>query len=644
MKYFKKYEIIAGFFICSIVVFFIHFTIYQPILQYRLFIVSEDWPFLVLYRSLYPNPLARLIEVWTTVGLHTTAQIYHIGILSDFLKLDYSNYQVINVVLKVAATLSFFPLILVLFKNYKLAFLAPILFGISSATAGAFLWIVKGSEYIGIAFLNIFLITYYFVILKKSRWLLLLSSILFLAAYLMAPPRMFPMLLLVPLIEVYWSLRLRNLKNLKFSIMRILIYILPIILISLPAPIAPGFAFTTQPFVLLRYILSGNWHNLIDPFASIGWTLVTNDFWKFFGKLEMETFKNFGTFLIFLLKGPILIFGALSLAISLVLSKEPAKFFILVFGLNILSEILIFIIASNHLYIPTELVMPYSPGHFLATKYPSLVGIYIFIVAFASFLEWRQKRDNNLLKAIWAGPIFSVVFLWPTWIVMGPLVNDYSSVHWYFGIPAMGTTLFMAAILISVYEKFKHRNLSKSFALLGILVIIFIFYQNHGVAIAKQYLGINPQKLSLKDQQLIHQQLISKLGQSAQKGNLLVYFDIIEDALNLRRTPEYYREALVLSTTNFGYWVHFRRSGTGVINDGCIAGTIDKKKLKSAIQIKNDKLGFEYQGVCVDKNATAGNQAKKIMAFFGLNNFYAFRIENGEFIDIRNETLKELGI
>lgn len=645
MQYLKNHKKIIGlFFLCSAVVFLVHFIVYQPILQYQLFLVSEDWSFLVFYRSLYPNPLAKLIDVWTNIGLHTTAQIYHIGILSDLLKFNYQSYQTVNVILKAIGTLSFFPLIIVLFKNKKLAFIATILFGMSSATAGSFLWIAKGSEYLGIALMNIFLITYYYSIRENSKKFLFLSSILILISYLMAPPRMFPLPILVLLVEIYWLVTTRKLINLKYSIIRMIAFSLPIVLISKMAPVSACCPFAARPLMLIKEIVNGNWQDLIDPFAGIGWTLVTNDFWKFFGSLQMETFTNFGDFLLYLIKGPLLIFGILTPLLSFILSKKPGKFFILVFGLNLFFEILMFFIAGHHLSIPAELVIPYAPGQFIITKYPAMVAFYIFIIAFACFLEWRKDRENNLLKAIWIGPIFSIIFLWPTWVIMGSLINDYSSVHWYFGIPAMGTTLLMAAILVLLYEKLKGRNLLRSFAMLIIFGVIFIFYRTHGAAIAKQYLGINPQRVSLKDQQIIHQKLISNLGESARTGNLLIYFDIVEDTLNLRRTSQYYKDALVINA--FGYWVHFRRGENGIINDGCVAGISNKKVLESAVLVENDQVGFnyKYEGICINKNTTIGGNVGKETAFYGLDNFYAFRVKDGEFIDIKKDILKELGI
>lgn len=625
------------FIFCSILVLITQYNLLEPILQYRLFNTTEDWPFLIYYHALDLNLLDKMIYVWKNFGLHTSAQVFHIGILSDIFGFNYPSYQIANVALKAVGTISFFPLILVLFKDRKLAFLATCFFGISSATAGSFLWVVKGSEYIGIMLMNAFLITYYFVIIKNSKKLLLLSSFLFLTSYLMAPPRMFPLLLLVPLVEIFWLLKTRKLNNLKYSIFRGIVYILPVILVSLLAPVSSCCPFTSRPQVLLKDIYGGNWHNLLDPFAGIGWTLFTNDYWRFFGKLEYETLTNFKLYLAFLFEGPVLIFGILTLLLSRILSNKPWKFFLLVFGLNFILEILMFILTSHHVYLPENPIKSY-PGHFVYTKYPVLVGLYIFTLAFAGFLEWRNSKEkSNLHMAIWVGPTFSVIFLWPTWIIMGPLVNDFSSVHWYFGIPAMGTTLFLAAILIQLYINLKKRKLFRIFAFCVILLITAIFYYTHMTAIDKQHLVINPDKITLADQQIIQGQLISKLGSSAKNGDVLVYLDIAEDPVSLRRTIQYYREALVVD--HFGYWVHFRREGEGMVNNGCIEAVTDKETLRLKFVLKDGKKGFIYTGYCIGKSEGVHTGDK---IFYGLDNFYAFRIQNGEFIDIKQEIIKDL--
>lgn len=59
------------------------------------------------------------------------------------------------------------------------------------------------------------------------------------------------------------------------------------------------------------------------------------------------------------------------------------------------------------------------------------------------------------------------------------------------------------------------------------------------------------------------------------------------------------------------------------------------------VQFRNNEIKFVYKGICVDKNNLFYGKKE---ATYGLDNFYAFKVKDGEFIDIRNEILKELGI
>lgn len=630
---FRKKPEIWLFFICIIFVFLTHFTLYQPIIQFKLFNTTEDWPFLIAYRSLTPNPLTEIWYIWKSYGLHTTAQVYHIGILSEFLGYNYQAYQIVNIILKIIGTLSLYPLIIVVFKNRKLAFLSTILFGISSATAGSFLWVVKGSEYIGIALMNLFFVTYYFTIKKESKILFLLSSIIVLLAYLMAPPRMFPLPLFILAIEFFWLLKMGRLSNLKHSLIRVLLLVLPIYLISKPAPVS-SMPFTSRPEMLLNDILAGNWHNLLDPFAGIGWTLFTNDFLQLLGQLQLDTFMSPTKYWIFLIR-PTVIFAIATLILAFILSRKTIKFFLTVFITNFILDILMFILA-NHQYLISENLTNPQDGQFIYTKYPTLLGLYMLTLSFGCFLEWIKDKKNKLLLSLWVGPFLSVTFLWPTWIIMGPLINGYNGVNWYFGIPAMGITVFMASILVLFYEKLKYRKSLRIFAGSVIFAAIVIFYQGHGMAITKQYLGINPERIKLQDQQKLHEEFFNELDDPAKKGNMLVYFEINKDLVDLRRTDRFYEEALVLK--DFGDWMHFRRKES----PGCIYVVPNKEVLRSIVEVKNGEKGFVYKGNCLVKETDKIRYNNKDNIYYELKDFYAFRIQNGEFINITNEIIKEL--
>lgn len=640
------------FLLCAGIVFFIQFTILQPVIQYRL-IDTQDWRYLLIYKSLEPNPFAQLINFWMHMGLHETPAIYYTGILSEFFGFNYQAYQIANVLFKTIAILSFFPLVLLFFKNKLLAFLSTIIFGINSAAAGPLQVIDTGAEYLALASLNVFLILYYYTIFKKKGIFYFLSSIFFLLTFLLYPPRMFPLLFLVPLVEIYWLLTFRKLENLKFSIIRTVIYIIPVMLISLPAPVSPGFTHAKQPFMLLQEILNGNWHNLLDPFAGIGWMFLTNDFWRFFGTLEAETLKNFGEYLNFLFSGPFLIFGGLTLILSLMLSKKPVKFFLLTFGLNFIIEIFVFFIANDNYRIfesilKTDVFGRFiiirdpniaaldAPEHFIFTKYPTILGIYILIVALVAFLEWRKKRDNNLLMAVWMGPAFSVIFHFPGWIIQGFLINDYSSIHRYFLVPSIGISLFLAAILRIAYEKLKRTILLKTFAVFIISIIIFVFLRVNQSVIEREFLGLNPERITPADQLVLHEKFLEKYGDSLGDGDVLFYFEIAEDHLNLRRTPAYYKEALVVY--DIGDWIKLRRKKQLF---SCMGAITDLEALRASIRRINGQINFVFPGQCDYQDKDIGIRRSNKFHLYGVENLRAFRIEDGEFIDIKDKLLKQ---
>lgn len=638
------------FLLCAGIVFFIQLTILQPVIQYRL-IDIQDWWYLLIYRSLDPNPFSQLINFWINMGLHETPAIYYTGILSELFGFNYQAYQIASTLFKTVATLSLFPLILIIFKNRWLAFLSTILYGINSATAGPLQVVDTGAEFLALASFNIFLITYYYTIFKKNKMLYFLSSLFFLLSYLLYPPRMFPQLLLVPLVEIYWLLTSRKLKNLKFSIIRVLIYIVPVVLISLSAPVSPGFPHAKQPLILLQEILNGNWHNLLDPFAGIGWMLLTNDFWKFFGTLDLDTFRNFGSYLTFLFSGPLLIFGISTLILSLVLSKKPAKFFLLAFGLNFMAEILMFFVANDNYRIFESILKTDNlgnlivirdpniaalddPNHFFFTKYPTILAIYIFVIAFAAFLEWR-KNKNSLLQAIWIGPIFSAVFHFPGWMVQGHLINDYSSIHRYYLVPAMGISLFLAAIITISYKKMERNILSKTFVLILISVIFLTLFKANRSAIEREFLGLNPERVKPADQQMLHNRFIDKFGDSLVQGDVLFYFDL--SSKNLGKSKEYYKEALV--TSDIGYWIKLRREN---LMFSCMGAFTDLEDLQDSVKIVNGQINFVFPGQCDSEDRKIGIRRSNKPHLYKLENLRAFRIEDGDFVDIKEELIKEL--
>lgn len=89
----------------------------------------------------------------------------------------------------------------------------------------------------------------------------------------------------------------------------------------------------------------------------------------------------------------------------------------------------------------------------------------------------------------------------------------------------------------------------------------------------------------------------------------------------------------------FGFWVHFMRAG-GLIKRGCIEAVTDKQVLKTIIDLKDGKKSFLYSGFCSDKQDEW--VIIKDSVFYDVDNFYAYRLLNGKFVNIKDEILKEL--
>lgn len=626
---FSKNTFFWVYLILVLLVSLIHWKIFQPVIQYQNYFPSE-WPFIIYYRALQPHAFGHFWDVWTKyLGLHGTDHMYFIGILSDFLGSNYLMYTVVNIVLKIIATLSVFPLVFIIFRNKLLAFLTTIIFAISSATTGPLDLATNGKDYIALALMNISLIVYYRSINSVAKRASMLSALLFFITYMVSPGRMFTLFLLIPLSEMFWLLTTHKLSNLKISLFRVFVIFLPIILISIHSPASFCCPHEKGPQLLLADTLSGNLYNLLDPLAPLSWTIFPNYYWKFFGILDNQSLDNLGNYLFFLIKSPLLIFGVLNLILAFILSKKPLKFFVKVMILNLIADIVIYFLASKHSI----------PGGSSATEprlylmYPVLASAFILIIALVSFLE---RKSSKISAAIWIGPAISMIFLLPMWIVVGHLINDWFSGQRYYLLPAMGGALFTGAVLTAIYEKSKSNQLSKSLSMVIMFIILFNLYKTNKDEVYLHFVPEDRKDIKISEVSLLYDRLINALGDSAKQGDVLIYFD--ENKSDI--TPEYLK--IVFTFNNFGDIIHQRRAlGT----TGCIGSFSGKEKLIKSLQIRNNEEGFGINARCFD-NDIIPNVTMWLDKpwFFKVKDFHAFYIQRGNLIDITKETLKEIGL
>ena len=165
----------------------------------------DDWILYFSYKALGTNPLSQIVSVWAERGIYTTYQVYYMGFLDSLFGLNYYSFHFVNLIFKIVATISLYPLILVLSKNKLLAVLSVILFAISHSTVGPLELVVKGSDYLAIIWMNLFLIVYYLIIVDKLVGLKyhLLLFILFILSLAFSPIRIFPLIVIPPMVEIF---------------------------------------------------------------------------------------------------------------------------------------------------------------------------------------------------------------------------------------------------------------------------------------------------------------------------------------------------------------------------------------------------------------------------------------------------------
>lgn len=628
------------FLFCSAIVVISHFLLFKLILDYSLF-TEDDWTFLINARFLSDlNFFEKLSFMWTKIGIHEGSYAAYMEMMGGLFKENYPAYQYFNIGLKIIATLTLFPLILIFFKNRLLAFLTTIIYAINSAAAGSLYWYMKGGIFPGIVLMNLFFIAYYFTLKNNSKILMILSSILAFSSYLTSPTRIFPIFLIIIGIEIYWFFRYKSKEVTKQVLLRLVFLLLPVILISLQAPLSPRGKVENTPSILSKQIMDGNWFNFLSPFGGIGYSLLTNENMKIFGNFDFSIFKDLNLYLAFLFQNSTWIFLLALIFIAVLVSKKPLKFIFFTFILNFILDILMFYLANHHLFIPQEQVQKVDPSLFFITKSPTLVGIFILSVTFMTFLEWLKNRQDYLLKALVAGPVFALVFLILMWLSLGYALDGYNSMHYYHQIPAIGISLFFAAILVLFYKSFK-RKLSKIFAASVIAFILLGFYLSSSYAINREFSGIYNEGVKVKDQQILHGNLMNTLGSLDNQENILVYFELPNKTENKR----YYKRSLYLDISIFGFLVYWWKGESQL---KCVGDTSSLSTLRSSINFEDNKKGFILSGRCRSQNKDLAVNAFSLYpteqkVFYSIDNFQAYKIEKGNFIDIKARVLKDLG-
>lgn len=607
-----KYIFILLFFL----VLFMQYDLLKPTL--RIGLTPDDWSFIFWYKLLGPNPWLKFFDEWAIRGPYTTVPLFYTGFINSLVGFDFFKQQLISIFFKTLATLVLFPLILLIFKNKLLAFFTTIIFAMSYQSTGALETAVEPSEYLGMFFMGVFLMVYFWVIKKKTmnwQWLLLIMLLL-LVTILMSVMRTYPLLVLIPLIELYLLIIEPSKKVLKQSFLRLIILFLPFILLTL---FRPGviLAYIGNTPVVVNRVLEGNVHLILTPIQGLGATLPIGDnLWRFFGVVDLN---NFYAYLSFLMGGPLVVFGLIILLLGLLTCKNPFKFMLIAFTLNLFLQIVVYLIATYYLSVPVEDKFIFEP----LRMYSTLFGLFILSLAVVYWID-------SVYIHLWVGPLISFLFIVLTWILASENLSFGGAQDHYLLIPEAGTSLFIAGILTILYKRlqFKKRVLYP-LSYLVILAVLVTFYILNRDLIYTYFNRANDNGRAADGQIYIQSKFREKIKDIDLSKPALFYFDTSE----LSGNGPYYTEGLL---SPFPVIMHFQ--GEKIIQ-GCFENyyaSLDK--LSMLIQERDGEKGFVYRSLCV-KNG----KGYMDLLHYKMENFYAFKIKNDEFIDIKMETLEKLG-
>lgn len=607
------------------IVITLQYFILKPHLRYAF--ADVDWMFLLDFKQLsmqYHDPISHLINGWKKWGVYTY-QIYYIGLIEKFFGFEYRNFQIVTLFFKVIATLSIYPIILLITKSRLAAFITTLIYGTAYSSVGVMYTVVTSGLFVAIPVMNLFFIWYWYLINKGKNSIgsILLGVLLFSITLLLATERMYPLVPTVILIELFWWFKngysriilLQGLKRL--SLFLILFLIVFIYRPSILTPVSGNTEVTYQKLLL------GNWQVVLSPIMSLGGLFVPKDFWPFFGVVNINSFSKY---IDFLLSGPMIIFVLLSIFLSIFLSRHKIKFILDTLIFTMILGLGVYFLATHHLHISNSARMHFDFGYII----PCLIGIYIISFAIALFKEWlRGGKEDNLLISMIGGITIAFIFIVTTWIP-ADYVLVFTGVHRYLTIPAIGSSLLIAGIVTIIFNRFRSSKGLQPFAATAFLLLIPLILLNFKtiadhMKYELEFAGTDaPSHIRMKEK------LWSYLGNFSKIEPSVFYFDESVDYDN-----GYFDETTIMA--GFNYWMRFR--GNDIVDP----------KLTPAL-LRSNLICQEVRSMCLSKVeslVTTKDGEKGILygdIFYKKENFYAFRFINRDIIDIRKEVVKIIGL
>lgn len=601
-----------------------------------------DWWIIRRYISLGPLSLDHIM---TAFKLHAayTYQIYYAGFLTKIYGLDFHNLYQASQFFKFLSALAVFPLVLMITEKKTTAFLSSIIYSIAYPASGALFMFLTGGYFIAIIFLNIFFMMYWFVLnsgREKTRWLFCLLFV-FLITLMLNPERMYPLIPLVIIVEFFWIWRKNWSKSsIAVSFKRIVILLLPLIIfyiiytIWFKSQVASAF-FAPQVLIAIKTrivsILQGNWQLLLYPFASFGSMFLHGEYWKLLGSFKTDGFM---AFMISILR-PMIIFSVITTMLMNLISKKPIRLILTTLIPVFFFGIIIFLSAQNWLTIDQSTRVHFDIN-FIGL--PAFFGFYILSLSCSFFLVWlKDKNERILLTPFILGSAVSFLFIFFTWMASDVQII-FLGPQRYLTVPAIGASIFIAALIVLIFNKLRKSSLWKNFAFCTFLLLIPVIIINKNISNDFFSYELKSAGMEGKEQTRMKNKFWLLVPRMSINEVSLFYFDEAEDKQN-----GYFNESTILA--GFEDWIQFDRGKSMVVNRPnpgmlrtnlqCPEHTHENclKILKKGLDAVKGVTGIWY------KDTIRGETEPR---FYKLDNFYAIRFVNKDMVDISQDVLAEL--
>lgn len=610
------------FFSAATIVYFFHFIVLKQSLEVGF--SPDDWDLYLRYKALGASPLSKFGQVWTERGLYTTPFIYYMGLLDTLVGFDHRLFQITNVIFKISATLTLFPLVLLVFKRRMLAFLTTIMFGISCSSIGSLDYPVKGSDYVSIFWMNIFLIIYYYIIKRNLNFVWYLLALLILVISIsFSPIRMFPILVLLPIIEIYLFVRISTIKQFKTSFLRILYFYSPFILLILQVP---SILIGGPIMGIFQRVMKGDWYILLSPISGLGYTFISGQqLGRLLGLIKTE---NFGDYIGSLVKMPLISFGLLTTLFSLLFRGNRRKFFFTVLVVNYILDILAFFVVFNYRYLPIKHDVNFYPG----VLYSILFGIFISVISISFLVIWlKDKKGQELLLPFLSGFTFLFIFISATW-AFAPSGTAFSETSYYLIVATIGTSVFLSSFLIYLLNAALHVKVhfKRFLSVISVIILFILIFLMNYKQISEHFKLLTESGRGSADQKMMQERVMKEVGGLKNLSPMLFYFD----GFGIGTDSTFYAETLLLTLPS---WMHMQN---GRLVNGCVESFYQSKtELAKLVVVKDGEKAFAYRGFCID---VGGRGAYYQDLLYKPENFYAFKIEGRKLINIKQEVLEEL--